>query len=358
MSLLIFLAVLSILVIIHEFGHFIMARKSGVKVEEFSVGFGKKLFSLKKKETEYSLRLVPLGGFVRLAGDDPEQCKGADYEFLSKGVLTRAKIIFMGPLLNYILALVLFWAIFIIGYPTLTSKVGGFLDGFPAAASGIEKGDVITAIDGFTVANWEDMQSIIRKAKSDHINVTLERGGEPLTKKVVLKKETVEDLTGRKREIRLMGILPSEDIVYVKSGFLGSFLRAAETLLALTSMTYQALWRMITGGLSVRESVTGPLGMFYITSKAASAGISALLHVMAVISMSLGIFNLLPFPVLDGGHITLLLVEKIKGSRISSKVNKMINDIGFTLIISLAILVFINDIIKFQVAEKLGGFFK
>jgi len=356
-NLLIFLIVLSVLIIIHEFGHFVMAKKSGVKIERFSLGFGRKIFGFRSAETEYTVRLIPMGGYVKLAGDNEEEFTGAPYEFLSKSVFTRAKVIFMGPFLNYILALFVFWAIFLMGYPTLTSKVGGLLEGFPAASAGIQKGDTIVAIDGVPVTNWEQMQRLIRNRGLDYVTLSIQRGERIIDKKVTLRKESLKDLVGREHQVKLIGILPSEEIIYVRHGVFQSFNLAVQRLFTLTALTYQALWRIITGALSVRDSITGPLGIFYITSRAASTGIIALLHVVAVLSMSLAIFNLLPLPILDGGHIALLFVEKLKGSRISARANRIINDIGLSIIIAIAILVFINDIIKFQILEKIAEFF-
>lgn len=352
LGILVSLAALSVLIMVHEYGHFLMARKSGIRVEKFSLGFGKKLFGFKKGDTEYTVCLIPLGGYVKLAGDNPEDFTGAPDEFLSKGILSRGLVIFMGPCLNYVLAFIIFWLIFVIGFPALSPRVGAVLDNFPAKAAGIQKGDLILRIDGVAVKTWEEMQKAVSEAKNDSVELSFQRREVTVTKQVLLKKDTVADIFGKKHNLKFLGVRPAEETVFLRFGFFESFVLAGERLYTLTALTLKALFHMFTGTLSVRDSVTGPLGIVYITTKAAGIGLSAFLNVVAVLSMSLGVFNLLPLPILDGGHIFLLLIEKIKGSRLNAKVNKVINDIGISFIVLAAVLVFVNDLVKFQVFDK------
>ncbi len=346
-NLLIFLLILGVLITIHEFGHFIFAKKIGVRVEKFSFGFGKRLFAVKKGDTEYSVSLLPLGGYVKLAGDSMEDFKNMPDEYLSKKPLERAQIILWGPLLNYILGFLCFWLIFFAGYPTLTSKVGGLVDGFGAKDAGIQIGDEITAIDGKKIKLWEDLQAAIQARKTpSKVTLSVLRDNKEYTIDVNIKEKQLDDMLGQKRNVGLIGITPKDEIIQVKHGPLESFFLGAKKTWGLTVMTYKALWRMVTGKLSVSESITGPLGIFYITSKAASVGITALLHLVAVLSISLCIFNLLPLPVLDGGHIVLLIIEKIRGRQLSLKVERVITQVGFTLIISLAVFATYNDVLR------------
>ena len=170
---------------VHEFGHFIVARRLGVRVEKFSFGFGPKLFSIKKGETEYLICLVPLGGYVKMAGDEPgENITGQRWEFLSRNAADRFKIIFAGPLLNYILAFLIFSVIFMFGSPTLTTEVGTLLKGYPAESQGIMAGDRILAIDGKNVKYWEDVTEIIHKHTDGVMILSISRSGkkEPKTR--------------------------------------------------------------------------------------------------------------------------------------------------------------------------------
>lgn len=357
-SLFIFLFILGLLIIVHEFGHFIAAKRLGVRIEKFSFGFGKRLLSKKKGDTEYSINLIPLGGYVKLAGDSLEEFKNNPDEYLGKKPSQRCQIIFFGPLLNYVLGFLCFWLIFCIGYPTLTTKVGGLIDGFGAKDAGIQVGDRIIAVDGKRVDFWEDLQRAIQAKKAaTEVSLSVLRDNKEYTIEVRIKEKQLDDALGQRRNVGLIGITPKDEIVKVKYGFLKSFVLGINKTLDLTVMTYKALWRMLTGKLSFAQSITGPLGIFYITSKAASVGMIALLHLVAVLSVSLCIFNLLPLPVLDGGHIVLLAIEKIRGKQLGIKAERIVTQIGFTLIVTLAIFATYNDLLRIF-GDKLSKFVK
>jgi regulator of sigma E protease len=346
-SLIIFLLILSVLIVVHEFGHFIIAKKMGVRVEQFSLGFGKVLFRKKKGGTEYSISAIPLGGFVKMAGDNPVEYSGKPDEYFSKAPGKRFWIIFFGPLLNYILAILIFWMIFFAGYPTLTTKIGGLIDNFGAKEAGLKVGDRIAYIDGEKTENWEDLQKIIySKRETASVNISFLRDGKELSAVVKLKSQVLEDQIGQKHKLSLLGVTPFDEIVKVRHGFWESFGLGLNKSWDLTLMTYKALGRMVTGGLSMRESMTGPLGIFFITSKAAQLGVVAVLHLMAVLSLSLAIFNLLPLPILDGGHIALLALEKIRKRALSVKVDDIVNKAGLSFILFLVIFVTYNDIVR------------
>ncbi len=351
----IFILILSTLIIVHELGHFMAAKRKGVRVERFSLGFGPQLLKEKKGDTEYSVSAIPLGGFVKFAGDNLEEYKGRSYEYFSKSPGERFQIIFFGPLLNYILGFLCFWIIFFVGYPTLTTKVGGLLDGFGAKDAGLQVGDKIIAIDGQKVAFWEELQNIIQaERQSTEVKLSVLRDNKEFTVAARIKEKNIEDSLGQKRKIGLLGITPFDEVVKVRHGFLESFLLGINKTWNLTVMTYKSLWRMLTGRLSIRESVTGPLGIFDITAKAASLGMIAVLHLVAVLSISLAIFNLLPLPVLDGGHILFLAIEKIRGKTLSIKTERIIAQIGVTLIVSLAVFITYNDIVRLFGAKIAG----
>jgi len=355
---LIFIFILSILIIVHEFGHFMAAKRMGVRVEKFSLGFGPELLKKKKGYTEYSVSAIPLGGFVKLAGDTLEEYKGKSYEYLAKSPRKRSQIIFFGPLLNYILGFLCFWIIFFAGYPTLTTKVGGLLDGFGAKEAGLRVGDKIIAADGKEVSFWEDLQKIIQSKKEyAKVELSILRDTRKFTVDVQIKEKKLEDPLGQKRKVGLLGITPFDEIVKVRHGFLESFVLGIKKTWSLTAITYKSLWRMITGKLSIRESITGPLGIFDITSKVASMGVIAVLHLMAILSISLAIFNLLPLPVLDGGHILFLAIEKIRGKTLSIKAERIVTQLGVTLIVSLAVFVTYNDILRLF-GDKISKLFR
>lgn len=356
-SFLVFLFVLGVLIIVHEFGHFIAAKRIGVRVEKFSLGFGPQILAKKKKDTQYCVGAIPLGGYVKLAGDNLEEFKGKSFEYFSQPPGKRFWIIFFGPLLNYILGFLFFWLIFFVGYPTLTTKVGGLVDGFGAKEAGIQAGDRIIAVDGKGVDFWEDLQAIIQaQRETTSVNLSILRDNRQYSVDVNIREKKVDDLLGQKRSIGLLGITASDELVKVRHGILRSFVLGLNKTWDLTALTYKALWRMVTGKLSIRESVTGPLGIFYITSKAVTLGIIAILHLVAVLNVSLSIFNLLPLPVLDGGHILFLAIEKIRGRTLGLKAERLITQIGLSLIVTLAVIVTYNDLAKFF-GDKISKFF-
>lgn len=352
----IFLLILSTVIIVHEFGHFIIAKKIGVRVEKFSLGFGPQLFRKKKNHTQYCISAIPLGGYVKLAGDNLEECKGHKYEYFSQPPGRRFFIIFFGPVLNYLLGLLLFWVIFFVGYPTLTTKVGGLLDNFGAKQAGIQIGDKITSIDGKAVYYFEDLQKIVHSKKDvQKVSLSILREGQALEIEVSIMKKKINDQLGQERNVGLLGITPFVETV--KYGFFESLGLGFKKTWELTAMTYKALWLMLTGRLSVRDSVTGLPGMYFITSIAVSLGIVEVLRLVAVLSVSLAIFNLLPLPILDGGHILLLGIEKIRGRTLSIKIERVITQVGMALILTLVVLVTYNDLVRFY-PDKIEKIFK
>jgi regulator of sigma E protease len=359
LSLIYFLIVLGILILAHEFGHFIAAKKVGVRVERFGIGFGPKIFSVKKGETEYLLRAIPLGGYVKMAGDTPgENIKGQKWEYLSRSVFDRFKIIFAGPVLNYISAFIIFSVIFMFGSPTMTTEVGSLLKDYPAQTSGILVGDKILSVDGAKVKYWEDMTELIHKHDSGSIRLSVERDGKVSDMTIMPMTRKVKDIFGKETSISLVGIGPSQKIENVRYGFFQSIYMGFRKLVDLTYITYKALWSILTGRLSLKESMTGPIGIFVITTQAARMGLIYILHLMGVLSASLAIFNLLPFPVLDGGHILFLLIEKIRGRPLSVKAEEAITNVGISLLVLLTVFIFYNDIIKFGIGDKVMHIFK
>ena len=354
-----FIIVLSILVIVHELGHFVVAKRTGVRVEKFSVGFGPEIFGITKGGTRYMISLIPLGGYIKLAGETQEDSiKGERWEYLSRNVGERARIIFAGPLLNYILAFFIFSFIFVIGYPTLSSTVGDVLPDFPGQAAGLKVGDKILKVNGQVIDYWEDVTRIVHTNKEPRIEIVIERDGRLIDLVVKPRSEELKTVFGSKKRVGLIGIMPSEEIVYVKYNIPRAIHMGAKKLFGLTYITYRALWASLTGAISFKESVTGPIGIFYITGQAARLGFVYLLHLMGILSASLAIFNLLPIPVLDGGHLLFLAIEKIRGKALSPKIQENMVQAGLILLIGLMMFVFYNDFVRFDVFQKLSTLLK
>lgn len=353
-SILAFIFVFGILIFVHEFGHFLLAKKNGVRVEKFSFGFGPKLIGKKIGETEYLISAVPLGGYIKMAGDEPgKEQKGAPDEFLSKSCGQRAQIVAFGPILNYLLAFLLFSLIFIIGSPTVTTKVGEVLEDFPAGEAGIRADDTILAVDGEKVEYWQGMAGIIhQKTEVKQIILDIKRGNEVFKIGLSPKIQESEDIFGQKTKIALIGITPSEEMTELKYPLVKSFYKGGEKLLSLTSLTCKALWFIVIRRLSLRDSLTGPIGIFYFTGQAAKMGFVYLLNLMGLLSMSLAIFNFLPLPVLDGGHLFFLLLERLRKRPVSARTQQLATQAGMILLVTLMIFVFYSDLVKFGVFEK------
>jgi len=353
LSLLVFIIVLSILVLIHEMGHFAVSKKLGVRVEKFSLGFGPRILGVKRGDTEYVLSAIPLGGYVKLSGEDPlEKRTNQRFEYLSRPIGERALILLGGPLVNYLAAFLLFAFIFMAGSPTYTAEVGGMLPDYPAIGSGLQVGDTIVSVCGKEVKYWDELTDAIRKKVDGAVNLVVKRGDRILDIAITPKVRFHKDIFGNEAKVAQIGIMPQERIERVRYGFLGSFKMAFKKLVQLTALTYKALWYILTGKMSVKDSMTGPLGIFVLTGKAAHMGILYILNLMAVLSASLAIFNLLPLPVLDGGHIMFLLVEKLRGKPLGFRAQEAITNAGIVFLILLTVYVLYADIVRFEIADK------
>lgn len=360
LSTLAFLFVLGILVLVHEFGHFIVARMFKVRVEIFSIGFGKKIFSLKKRDTEYRISLVPLGGYVKLAGENPTEArKGEDWEMLSKSPGERAAIVSAGPIFNYLIAFVLFSLVFFVGIPTPTTMVGEVGSGYPAEKAGLQKGDRIIAVDGKEVKFWEDLSSLIHsKTEGRQIELEIQRNEQNFTVSIIPKVELTKNIFGEDIKIGLVGITQSNEEKIARYGFLESIQLGAKYIVLITKGFCFAFYRIILGKMSVRASFGGPILIFQLAGRAAESGFMKLLFMTAVLSVNLAIINLFPIPVLDGGHLLFLFFEKLKGKPASIRVQEIAMRIGLSLLVTLMIFVFYNDLARIGFFEKVISFIK
>jgi regulator of sigma E protease len=364
LSLIVFVFILSILILVHEWGHFITARKCGVKVEQFALGFGPKLFSWAYDGTEFCLCLIPLGGFVKMAGDEREKCVGGNDEYFTKSAGQRALIILMGPMVNLILAYVCFWFVFMIGYVDLDLSsqkvapvVGEVLVHSPADAAGLKPGDKILTVNGQVTAHWSQLQDMVTASTGDHLTLTLERAKHVITVALTPEQTQQQDFFGRMHKTRLIGVkqMPIEnakDIVITRYGFFEAFVKAGQELWDITIKTYSALYEMAIGARSPKEAM-GIVGMFFVIKFALTIGFSFVLHIVGIISASLAIFNLLPLIPLDGGHLFLIGLEKVRGKALSMKTDQFIAKAGFTLIIMLALFVFYSDFERIGLIDKI-----
>ncbi len=351
----IFLIVLSVLILVHEWGHFITAKFLGVEVQEFALGFGPTLLSKKFHGTNYMLKLFPLGGYVRMLGDEREKCTGRPQEFYSKSPGARALIVLNGPIVNFLLAYLSFVFVFMLGYPDLSAKIGKLIDAYPAQTAHLEVGDRIVRVNDKKIESWSDIQKNVVFSKGKELHIVYLRNGQEMTATIVPKVERRKNIFGQYQELSLIGIVPTEEFVALKYNFTTSIGKAFEKLVEITTMTFKAIYFMLTGSMSAKENMTGPIGIFYIIKAAAELGFVNVLYIVGVISASLAIFNLLPIIPLDGGHLFLLAVEKIRGNMLSPKIEEYIARFGFTLIMMLALFVFYSDFSRFGWFDKIKG---
>jgi regulator of sigma E protease len=324
----------SVLIIGHEFGHFIMAKINNVKVEEFSIGMGPKLFSFKGKETEYLIKALPIGGYVRMLGE--EEKSNDKRSFSSKSPERRLSIIVAGPFMNVLLA-VLFFMITAFSDGFLVPTISGFTDISPAQEVGLQVGDRVTRVNGKKVRTWNDFSSQIYAAQNNEISLTIIRDKEE--KGFVVTP--VLDETGQRF---IIGVLPTE-ISNPSIAQASSYgIVQTRSLVSHTFTAFRDLFRnLIRGNVSGNE-VGGPVTILKISGEAARAGIGPLLWFCALISIQLAIFNVIPFPALDGGWIMLLLFEIVTRKKVDDKKVAVVNYIGFTILMILMVLVTIKDI--------------
>ena len=369
MTILLFIIILSFLILVHEGGHFLTAKKLGVKVEEFSLGFGPKLYSRVIDGTDYRVCAIPLGGYVKMAGDERDKCKGAAEEYFSKPLGHRALIVLMGPVVNYFVAYLCFVVVFMVGFldmdkamKALPARIGNIMAGSPAAKAGIAPGDVVLRIDGKAIGNWDQMQTTIMASQGRSLEVVVGRSG--AERSIAVRPETTaqKDLFGKTQSVSRIGVQPAEVKEFDKKNIEryalpGAMKRAAKELGRVTTQTYIALGQIVTGQKSAREGVTGLIGIFFIIKFAAGVGFAFLLHIVGVLSASLAIFNLLPLIPLDGGHLALIGLEKVRQRPLSAKTDEIIGKVGFALIITLAVFVFYLDFERIGLIDKVMHLF-
>ncbi|NLD28241.1 MAG: RIP metalloprotease RseP [Myxococcales bacterium] len=434
MTIIYFVITLGILIFIHELGHFIMAKRAGIKVEAFSLGFGPRLLGIKIGETDYRISAFPLGGYVKMLGEDPTDEEATDpRSFSQKSILARGKVVFFGPLMNFVLALVLMPIVFMIGraepaylrespiivdvkkdspaelaglkkgdlilsieeeevatWDDVLSEVvmspgmeltfvivrdgemveravsvgelpeikGGYIGvepilfigneprvdevspGSPAELAGIEAGDLIISADKMAVTNFYDLAAIIHAAGDREIPITVQRGDEEVSISVhpsysAESKRWVIGISSKRKN--------SGPVEVVKYNFIDSLVKGGKEAIKLAGLTLDVLYRLLTLQLSYKV-LGGPIIIAKVSAEAASVGLANFLYFMAFLSIQLSVLNLLPFPVLDGGHILFLFIEGVRGKPLSERIRSVASQVGFAILITFMLLITLKDI--------------
>lgn len=408
-----FIFMFGLLVFVHEFGHLILAKRTGMLAREFAIGFGPKIFSFTKNETLYTIRLLPLGGYVRVAGEDPEiielkpghhvglefdengkvakiivnnkskhpnariieiekvdlnhelmiegyeidepsellrfevkrdaffvmdetetQIAPYDRQFASKSVGQRAAQLFAGPFMNFLLAIVIFIILGVAyGVPSEQAIIGEVVDDSPAAEAGFQSGDKVIQIDDQAITTWEEFTTIVRESPEEELQMTVERDGQQENLLVIPRAETAEDITFGQVGVQL---------AFEKSLW-KSLTNGVSQTYETTKLILTNLFMLVTGQLSI-EMLSGPVGIYDVTDQVVQTGLHNFLMWTAMLSINLGIINLVPLPALDGGRLLFIGIEAVRGKPIDPQKEGMVHFFGFALLMLLMIIVTWNDI--------------
>jgi len=342
-----FIIVLGVLIFFHEFGHFLIARFFGVGVEKFSLGFGPRLIGKKVGITDYRISAIPLGGYVKMVGEEPDaeiDPEEIPLSFTHKHVAKRMLIVAAGPVFNILLAMIIFFGIFLSsGTFVLKPSVGSVKQGAPAFSAGLEKGDLIIAINESAINSWDEMAEIINGSKGKTIRLAVRRGDSTQNFTIAPEQVTTKNIFGEDIQRYIIGITASGESYSKELNLFQAFSESLLQTYRVTELMVVIIAKLITGDIST-DTLGGPIMIAQMAGDSAKAGIGSLISFIALISINLAIINLLPIPVLDGGHLLFFSIEAIKGSPVSIKVREIAQQIGLFLLILLMILVFYNDI--------------
>ncbi len=327
--------IFGVLIFMHEFGHFIVAKLNGVTVLEFALGFGPKLIGFERGETKYSLRIVPLGGFCKMKGEAPEEAdeKGS---FLKASPLRRISILAAGSLMNFLLAVLLMTALFAaIGIPADTgNEIGYLLEDGAASEAGLEEGDEVIKINDTEINEWEELVAIINENPGEELNLVVERNGE-IKEFSVVPEEDPESGQG------MIGITN-----FQSASLIEAVTHGVRQTAFFTAMIFVGLYEMATG--QMEPDVAGPVGIVHMIGEVAETGVVNLFPFAAFLSINLGILNLLPIPALDGSRIIFSGIELVRGEPVDPSKENFVHFIGFAFLMLLMLVILYNDLLRLE----------
>jgi regulator of sigma E protease len=361
-----FLVVLTVIIFVHELGHFVVARWCGVTVEAFSIGFGREIFGWQdRKGTRWKVCWIPLGGYVRFAGDaNAASMPSADTagqalqpgNFHGKPVWQRAAVVVAGPLANFILALAIFTAAFtLLGVPTSEPLVGEILAGSAAEKAGIRPGDLIRKVDSRDVESFSDLQQIVMTRPGERMIIAIERAGQLINVAASPELREEPDGFGGKVRIGLLGIKQDQTsgMRYERLPVHKALGKSVERTWFIVSVTFKYLGKLVTGHESA-DQLGGPIAMAKATGDAASVGLFQFVSVLAFLSISIGLINLFPIPMLDGGHLVYYGLEALRGKPLGPNTQEWGFRIGFSLVLALMVIGTWNDVVRL-ITMAFGG---
>ncbi len=365
-----FLFVLTVVVFFHELGHFLVARWCGIKVVTFSLGFGPEIIGFNDRHgTRWKLSAIPLGGYVKFFGDDnaasaPDNTAAATMSeaekavtFAHKKVGPRAAVVAAGPIANFILAIVIFATIFMIaGKQTTTARVDAVQDGSAAQTAGFKPGDLVLSIDGSRITSFSDMQQIVSISAGEPLKIEVERGGVPVTLTATPQLRELKDNFGNVHRLGVLGIsrsMAAGDIKTEKMGPLAAIGAGAEETWSVVSRTLSYIGGVFTGR-EAADQLGGPIRIAQVSSQVATAGFLPLIQLTAVLSVSIGLLNLFPIPLLDGGHLLFFFFEAIRGRPLPDRALDIGFRVGMVLVLLLMGFAMRNDLCQWSWFMKTG----
>ena len=341
-----FILVLGILIFVHELGHYLAARSVGIRVETFSIGFGREILGWNDKHgTRWKIGWLPMGGYVQMFGQEDGKAYSnaeAPDSFSNKTVAQRAWVIAAGPLFNLIFGFLLLLAVMLGGEHRLKAQVGQTVPDMPAA-NVLQAGDNLLAINTEPLADWDAFQKKTQDNLDKPLEILFERGGVQQSVTITPQIKTFKDFLGNEHTVGRIGVAPSYDTFVIKHPPVQAVTRAAERTWEITSLTVMSLYKLVIGAVSA-DNLTGPLGIANLTGQTAASGLFALSMFMVVITINLCIVNLFPLPVLDGGHLIFLAYEKIRGKPLGERAQEWDFRFGLACILALAAFATFNDI--------------
>ena len=363
----VFLVVLTVLVFVHELGHYLIARRNGVKVEVFSIGFGPELFGWwDRAGTRWKFSIIPLGGYVKMFGDSDAssglpmarlgQLTAAEREvsFHCKRLGQRAAIVAGGPIANFVFAIVVLALLFMTyGQPFTPAEIGQIVPGSAAEAGGIRAGDAILSIDGRPIERFEDVQQVVRLNPNVLMTMVVRRDGELVTLHVTPSRVEENDRLGR-HQIGQLGIRGG-GAKYIQRDPASAVVRAVGETWHLSATTLEAMWQMVIGTRATDE-LGGPLRIAQLSGEVAQGGIVPLLWFMAVLSVNLGLINLFPVPVLDGGHLLFYAAEALRGKPLGPRTQEYGFRVGLALVLTLMVFATWNDLVHTGIVDIVKRF--
>lgn len=346
-SIIAFVIVLGVLIFFHELGHFMVARLFGVGVEKFSLGFGPRIFGRTVGITDYRISAIPLGGYVKMVGEDPS----ADIDpvekaisFTHKHVFKRILIVAAGPFSNLLLAVVIFFGLFMAsGTFILKPTVGEIKEGGPAWEAKLQKGDRIYSIDGVAISTWDEMAHRIQKSGGKSLLCLIYRGQSEVELTITPKIQTAKNIFGEDTQRYVIGVTSAGDVIPKRLNPLEALGESIRQTWDITRLTVLSIVKLIQGSISTK-TLGGPIMIAQMAGDQAREGVANLLFFTALISINLGILNFLPIPVLDGGHLVFFAIEAVGRRPVSTRIREIAQQIGMFILLLLMVYVFYNDI--------------